>query len=686
MAQENNGLEVEIGITLNKLTKQLAAAEARMVKAAKRSEDQFRKSNSNAATSFAKIDAASGRTARSIGAMGGSARMLTQQLSQVAQQATATGQIGQALAVQAADIGLAFGTVGTVVGALAGIALPSLIAAFSEGEESAKQLDEAMTALEQSVKTLRSAAESSRISVADMFEQFGTADPAIKQVLVDLAALEKASAFRTLNTSVDELRANFKGFSDEFGEIETFLGGAPGIAGMFTAANREIAQSAEEFQRLLGQLQNGVTVSERLQAAIGLRDILVENAGGIANMTSEQQDFLRELNRGIQQMGILRDTAGETEAAVSGIAQAAYASAKGFAAIIPNAETLLGVAQDIAAATWDAVSAFGQLPVGDSGFAGGRGSDPTKMGGSLKDWNDPRNRLIVNPGDTPKRRGGSKKRKGGGGGSKSNPFQDRLQSVQDETAALMAEAEALNNLSLSFDEYGISVDVARKKAELLAEAQKAGKAITPELRAEIDKLAESYGEAAQRAAEAKQRHEEFQSAVEGMRSSLKDAFTGLISGTMSLREALSSVIAKLAEIAASRAFDSLFEASGGSGAIGGLLKGLGLFSSGGYTGPGGKNDPAGIVHKGEYVFDQEATRRIGIGNLQAMASGNVLRPPSGASVAKMASPAPQVNVSPAQAQVYVVDDQRKALSALRSAEGEQIIVDLMRRNQVSFNA
>ncbi|MCP5743427.1 hypothetical protein NL353_26925, partial [Klebsiella pneumoniae] len=33
------------------------------------------------------------------------------------------------------------------------------------------------------------------------------------------------------------------------------------------------------------------------------------------------------------------------------------------------------------------------------------------------------------------------------------------------------------------------------------------------------------------------------------------------------------------------------------------------FSSGGYTGPGGKYQPAGIVHKGEYVFDQASTNR-----------------------------------------------------------------------------
>jgi hypothetical protein len=43
------------------------------------------------------------------------------------------------------------------------------------------------------------------------------------------------------------------------------------------------------------------------------------------------------------------------------------------------------------------------------------------------------------------------------------------------------------------------------------------------------------------------------------------------------------------------------------------------FADGGYTGPGGKYQPAGIVHAGEFVFTQEQTRKAGIGNLYAMA-------------------------------------------------------------------
>lgn len=48
------------------------------------------------------------------------------------------------------------------------------------------------------------------------------------------------------------------------------------------------------------------------------------------------------------------------------------------------------------------------------------------------------------------------------------------------------------------------------------------------------------------------------------------------------------------------------------------------FASGGYTGPGGKYQPAGIVHKGEYVFDQASTNRLGVSQLEALRNGQPL--------------------------------------------------------------
>jgi hypothetical protein len=51
--------------------------------------------------------------------------------------------------------------------------------------------------------------------------------------------------------------------------------------------------------------------------------------------------------------------------------------------------------------------------------------------------------------------------------------------------------------------------------------------------------------------------------------------------------------------------------SGGGGGIGGFLGGLLGFDQGGYTGPGPRKKAAGIVHKGEVVWNQDDVRRHG---------------------------------------------------------------------------
>jgi len=53
----------------------------------------------------------------------------------------------------------------------------------------------------------------------------------------------------------------------------------------------------------------------------------------------------------------------------------------------------------------------------------------------------------------------------------------------------------------------------------------------------------------------------------------------------------------------------------------GMSTSYAAYDDGGYTGPGGKHDPAGIVHKGEFVFTKEATQRIGVANLYDMMRG-----------------------------------------------------------------
>lgn len=127
-----------------------------------------------------------------------------------------------------------------------------------------------------------------------------------------------------------------------------------------------------------------------------------------------------------------------------------------------------------------------------------------------------------------------------------------------------------------------------------------------------------------------------------------NALTGLLTGTQSFRESISNLFASLAQSvikslvemttqalltktvlssfmgfggAAIGAVGAGAAASAGSAGAMGLSTSFSAYDGGGFTGNGGKYDPAGVVHKGEFVFTKEATERIGVSNLYSMMKG-----------------------------------------------------------------
>ncbi|USS54143.1 phage tail length tape measure family protein [Pseudomonas kermanshahensis] len=123
-------------------------------------------------------------------------------------------------------------------------------------------------------------------------------------------------------------------------------------------------------------------------------------------------------------------------------------------------------------------------------------------------------------------------------------------------------------------------------------------------------------------------------AAEGVKTTAKlttDAVT-TSSSLASIGTVLTANLAAAAETLASWAPAALVASIGTFGAaavVGGtalvaayaLLKG---FSEGGYTGSGGKYEPAGVVHKGEVVWSQADIRRFGgVSAVEALRTGNV---------------------------------------------------------------
>lgn len=216
--------------------------------------------------------------------------------------------------------------------------------------------------------------------------------------------------------------------------------------------------------------------------------------------------------------------------------------------------------------------------------------------------------------------------------------QTRLNQLQDSSIKFIKQQEAATaalakTRGLSEREAARAEERAKVEADYLA---KGGKEGDPQLTAMMDALDNRYKEEdAKRAdwlAGAKNAFAEYgeeamnmydnigniaSQALNGLSQQMADFLT---TGQASFKDFAKSIISMIVEMITKMViFNSISGMMGGSTwTMGSLMSG---FSSGGYTGDGGKYDPAGIVHKGEFVFTKEATQRIGARNLYRLMRG-----------------------------------------------------------------
>ncbi|WP_347139431.1 hypothetical protein [Paracoccus sp. SSK6] len=238
------------------------------------------------------------------------------------------------------------------------------------------------------------------------------------------------------------------------------------------------------------------------------------------------------------------------------------------------------------------------------------------------------------------------------GKAKADEFTKEVQAIRDRTAALEAEAAVLVAVAASGKEYGDALEFARKKAELLHAATQAGKEITPELEAEIDKMAEAYVQAGLKAEGAAEKLDQIKERSRAGKDALTDLFGSIFDGSMSAKEAVGQLLMEIAKMQFIKSMMGLPGMGGVAASIGGLLG----FQAGGYTGNMPRSAVAGVVHGGEYVMSAPAVKRIGLPTLEALHRGG-----SVGSVPKIEiiNNAPGVQVTPE----YVTEDRVRLIVA-----------------------
>lgn len=228
----------------------------------------------------------------------------------------------------------------------------------------------------------------------------------------------------------------------------------------------------------------------------------------------------------------------------------------------------------------------------------------------------------------------------------------KLLALEDQRIKLLGAEQAAIGLTAG------AAEELKTKVNLETAAKRENIPLTEQRKAAIDAEAAKVGQAAQAVDDYKRRWANFNTGLQFVGTNALDVLDGLRTKTLSASQAalqLTNSLIRAVEQAAllgSGPFANMFgsqstvpNGTGGLfGAIGGAFSPVGSsggagtlssiaslgigggpilspFDDGGFTGAGGKNDPAGIVHRGEFVFDADSTSRIGVSNLRALQRG-----------------------------------------------------------------
>lgn len=288
-ASDNEGLEVSIEISHQRMLQRVAQIEARLLKLADRADDAFKKTNNSAVKGFE-------RTARASKQMTGNLRGMSQQLSQVVQQAQAGTNVFSALAMQLPDMVVGLGPVAILLGAVAGGLATIAINALS-AKDGTDQFKEASQKLENILSDLEGSLKDARLSTDELIAKYG----------------EAAMQIRELIGAEAELRA-----SRARSELDKALPGAAEAFEQFSAADRVLEKLAENFetmsdsakdlqQGLVERLANdmakalGISVKEALALSDAFND--VSSAEGF----DQQEAALRKTLATVKEMQIPLD-------------------------------------------------------------------------------------------------------------------------------------------------------------------------------------------------------------------------------------------------------------------------------------------------------------------------------------------------------------------------------------------
>lgn len=439
--------------------------------------------------------------------------------------------------------------------------------------------------------------------------------------------------------------------------------GLEGLAKELNEARREETELGKLFAA------NNIQLKDRHGQVLGTNEALRHVADLMRNAATEQdrikiaemaglsREWVDTLRNGATEFGNLRNRASElgvvlSDEVINKAKEFDLAwkqawdvwSAEGKAALIDVgtamgflAEKAIEFIKGIRAQAREAVT---QGPVNEGIVA--EGSNPNAApyrGDQNPNFMHPNTQQPPAPRSDPRGRGGAGTGTGGrtiippsSSGSSAKDREDayeRLNRRIEERVALMnAETAVQASLNPLVNDYGYAVAKAKTEQELLNAAKKENITITPEVRANITRLAESYALATVAAGKLAEEQQKIRKNAEEFNSLGKDVTKGFISDLLrgkSAAEAFAGALQKIGDKLIDLALDGLFNSKGG-GLFGNLFGSGGFLSNlfGGFR-AGGGGTQAGktyvVGENGPELFRSNQSGTI-IPNVPAISSGS----------------------------------------------------------------
>ena len=410
----------------------------------------------------------------------------------------------------------------------------------------------------------------------------------------------------------------------------------------------QVAASSAKFQELLTTLESLAKRAPEISAS--LRDITSpEGVAAAQRYLNAMTDIRAALTAG-------KDPSDALAAATSALA--IMMGETGSATVRDYAEQFEVLANRIRAASQESQAFRMQLPalgtLGDMWAEGGKFFNSEQF-------------EVPNP-PTPVRRPlieleGLPRVRGAGRTATNDNYKSSLLSIQERTKAIQAETAAQATLNPFVSDYDFALSKARTSADLLAAAEKAKKAMTPELIAQIDQTSTALANATAAQNRQNEAIQKARQAMEFVKSTtagfINDLRNGLRDGEgfwKSFGNAALNVLDRITDKLLSDVLDAVFKvgsASGGSAGGGGFLSSIlggiggifgfggvgafpaapvGLYAAGGLIqGPGtGTSDSIlARVSAGEYIVNAASARKYGgllemINNAPGFAEGGAI--------------------------------------------------------------